>query len=92
MLAQAPLGIVPEAFRVFENPFAALTVLQSTLNVIQLMWLPNYTTEIKSGKYRGHKKAYKYFREFPIIAMFKKVENFIDPSPMIRYYQNGYSY
>ncbi len=92
MSSQSPIGIVPEAFRVFQNPFAALTVIQSTLNIFQLMLPSNYITEIKAGKYRGHKKAYKYFREFPIIAMFKKVENFIDPSPMIRYYQNGYSY
>ena len=27
-------------------------------------------------------------REFPVISMFKKVENFIDPSPMINYYKN----
>ena len=62
--------------------------LQSAINSLQLLYIPNYFDEIKSGRYKGHTRAYKYFRELPIISMFKKVDNFIDPSPMIQYYKN----
>ena len=87
--AQAPTPMfVGEALRILKSPFAAIGPIKSTLNVFQLMLPHNYFTEIKSGRYKGHTKAYKYFREFPIISMFKKVENFIDPSPLIQYYKN----
>lgn len=86
-LAPTPL-LVGEALRLLKSPFAAIGPIKSTLNVFQLMLPHNYMMKIKAGKYKGHAKAYKYFREFPIIAMFKKVDNFIDPSPLIQYYRN----
>ena len=87
--SQAPTPmLVDEALHVLRSPFAAIEPLTNAINALQLLWIPNYTTEIKSGRYRGHSKAYKYFRELPIISMFKKVDNFIDPSPLISYYKN----
>lgn len=87
--AQAPTPMfVGEALRILKSPFAAIGPIKSTLNIFQLMLPHNYMTEIKSGKYKGHTKAYKYFREFPIISMFKKINNFVDPSPLIQYYKN----
>ena len=87
--SQAPTPMfVDEAMHILRSPFAAIEPLTNTINALQLLWIPNYETKIKSGKYRGHSKAYKYFRELPIISMFKKVDNFIDPTPMINYYKN----
>lgn len=87
--SQAPTPmLVDEAMHILKSPFAAIGPLQSAINSLQLFYPPNWFTEIKSGRYRGHSKAYKYFRELPIISMFKKVDNFIDPSPMIQYYKN----
>lgn len=87
--SQAPTPMfVDEALHVLRSPFAAIEPLTNAINAIQLLWIPNYATKIKSGRYRGHSKAYKYFRELPIISMFKKVDNFIDPSPLISYYKN----
>lgn len=88
MSAQSPFGIVPESMRILKSPAAALQTIKSTLNIFQLMLPYNYMIEIKNGKYKGHKKAYKYFREFPIISMFKKIDNFVDPTPLINYYSN----
>ena len=70
----------------------AIQPLQNTINAFQLFLPSNYMSEIKSGRYRGHKKAYKYFRELPIISMFKKVDNFLDPEPLINSYQNDAQY
>lgn len=87
--SQAPTPMfVDEALRILKSPFAAIAPLQNAINSIQLLYLPNYFNEIKSGRYRGHSKAYKYFRELPVISMFKKVDNFLDPSAMIQYYRN----
>ena len=91
--AQAPTPMfVQEGLRILKSPFAAIGPIKSTLNVFQLMLPHNYFVEIKSGRYKGHKKAYKYFREFPIISMFKKIDNFVDPSPLIQYYKNDVSF
>ena len=87
--SQAPTPmLVNEGLRILRSPFAAIEPLQNTINAFQLLLPWNYTEEIKSGRYRGHSKAYKYFRQLPIISMAKKVDNFIDPSPMIQFYQN----
>lgn len=86
-MAPTPM-IVDEALHILRSPFAALRTIQSTINVLYLLMPSSYQDEIKSGRYKGHTKAYKYFREFPIISMFKKVENFIDPTPMLNYYKN----
>ena len=91
--SQAPTPmLVDEAMHILKSPFAAIGPLQNTINTFQLLLPSNYVQEIKSGRYRGHKKAYKYFRELPIISMFKKVDNFVDPSPLISYYKNDASY
>ena len=87
--AQAPTPMfVGEGLKILNSPFAALGPLRDSLKIFQLAIPSNYTTEVKSGRYRGHSKAYKYFRELPIISMFKKIDNFIDPSDLIQYYEN----
>ena len=87
--SQAPTPmLVDEALKILKSPFAAIGPIRDSLNVFQLMIPTNYITEVKSGKYKGHSKAYKYFRELPIISMAKKVDNFIDPTPMINYYKS----
>ena len=90
-MAPTPM-LVDEALHILKSPFAAIGPLQNTINAFELLIPSNYMVEIKSGRYRGHKKAYKYFRELPIISMFKKVDNFIDPSPLINYYKNDAQY
>lgn len=87
--AQAPTPmLVDEATRILRSPFAALKPIAATLDGLKILLPPNWFNEVKSGRYKGHSKAYKYFRELPIISMFKKVDNFVDPSPMIQYYKN----
>ena len=88
--AQAPTPmLVQEAVKILKSPFAAVRPLQSALDVFQLLIPHNYFTKIRSGKYKGRSKAYKYFRDLPVISMFKGIDNFRDPSNSISYYQNG---
>ena len=91
--SQAPTPMmVNEALHIMRSPFAAMGPITSTLNGLKLLVPSTYFTEIKSGRYKGHSKAYKYFRELPIIAAYKKIENFIDPTPLINYYKNEIVY
>ena len=90
-MAPTPM-LVDEAMHILKSPFAAIEPLTNTINAFQLLVPSNYMQDIKSGRYRGHKKAYKYFRELPVISMFKKVDNFIDPEPLINYYKNDARY
>lgn len=80
--------MIDEALRILNSPFAALGPIRDSLKIFQLAVPKNYVEEIKTGRYRGHKKAYKYFRELPFISMFKKIDNFVDPPPLIQYYKN----
>jgi len=87
--SQAPTpNLINEASRILSSPFAAMRPLKNAVDGLNLLWLPNYQEEIKSGRYKGKKKAYKYFINLPIISMFKKVDNFVDPSDMINFYKN----
>lgn len=91
--SQAPTPMmVNEALHIMRSPFAAMGPITSTLNGFKLLIPSTYFNEIKSGRYKGHTKAYKYFRELPIIAAYKKIENFIDPTPLINYYKNEIVY
>lgn len=87
--SQAPTpNLINEGMRILSSPFAALKPLKDSLNIFQLMWAPNYFETVKSGRYKDRTKAYKYFRSLPIISMFRKLDNFVDPSPLIEYYKN----
>ena len=86
--SQAPTpSLINEGLRIMNSPFAAMRPLKDSLNVFQLMWAPNYFDVVKSGHYQGKTKAYKYFRSLPIISMFRKFDNFFDPSPLLEYYK-----
>ncbi len=87
--AQTPMGVVPESFRILKSPFAAADPIKRTLDTFQLILPWNYFTKIKSGRYRGHSKAYQYMMSMPILGMYRQVQKFIDPTPLIQYYTNS---
>lgn len=86
-MAPTPM-LVREAGKILKSPFAAARPIDAALDGLNLLIPTNYFTTVKSGKYKGHSKAYKYFRDLPIISMFGHAEKFINPDSSIRYYQN----
>lgn len=88
--SQAPTPqILQEALRIGSSPVAALRPLTDGIQAtVNMFWIPNYFEEVKSGKYAGRKKAHKYFMKLPIISLFRKFDNFIDPTDMINFYKN----
>lgn len=89
LAAQAPTPLfMNEALKILRSPFAAAEPIINVLNAWKILWPANWMTEIRSGRYKGHTKAYKYFRELPVVSMWKRAENIVDPTPLIRYYEN----
>ena len=88
-MAPTPM-LVQEAGKILKSPFAAARPLAAALDGLGLLIPTNYVTTVKSGKYAGHSKAYKYFWDLPVISMLGHLDNVADPSASIRYYQNAF--
>lgn len=86
-MAPTPM-LIGEATKILKSPAASIGPLMNLLGLFKLMIPSNYTKMIKSGRYKGHSKAYRYFRELPVISMFKRIDNFNDPTPLIKYYES----
>lgn len=86
-MAPTPM-LVQEAGKILKSPFAAARPIAAALDGLNLLVPTNYITEVKSGKYKGHTKAYKYFRDLPIVSMFGHWSKFVNPDASIRYYKN----
>ena len=87
--SQAPTpNMLNEALRILSSPFAALKPLAQSLNILKLAYIPNYFQEVESGRYKGRTKAHKYLMTSPLVALFRKLDNFVDPSDLINYYKN----
>ena len=82
--------MIKEGLNILGSPFAAIRPIQSMLDGLKLALPSSYTTEIKSGMYKGHKRAYKYFWNLPVLSMYKQVQHFKDPTSLINYYKNDY--
>lgn len=81
-----------EALKILNSPFAAMRMIQKTLDLFGLLWIPNWWTEIKSGKYKGHTKAYKTVMEAPYVSIWRNVKKTVDRGEinrLINYYKNG---
>ena len=77
-----------ESLKILKSPFAAIGPLRDATNFFQLFYAPNYFTVVKSGKDKGHTKAYHYFWNLPVLSMRRKLQNFKNPSSLINYYKN----
>ena len=86
-MAPTPL-MAKEALQILNSPFAAIRPMQSTLQGLRLLDPTSYFTEVKSGMYKGHTRAYKYFWNLPVLSMVKQWQHFKDPTDLINYYKN----
>lgn len=91
-LAPTPM-LVQEGLKILSSPVASINVLKNALRAYELLipanyeWYAGEDAIVKSGRFKGHSKAYKYFWSLPILSMRKSVENAIDPEPLINYYK-----
>lgn len=78
--------IVQEAFNILKSPAASVNTFEGFLNLSKLAIPKNWTTEIQSGKYKGHTRAYKLFWDSPIIPIRRTIYRGIHPQDSIQYY------
>ena len=88
-VAPTPL-IFNEIDNTLNNPMAAWRPVHALIRLPLVFWIPNWTTKVKSGRYRGKPKAYKYLMDMPILSMYKQIEHFKDPSSLINYYKTDF--
>lgn len=81
-------AFVDESLKILKSPFAAIGPVRATFDAFNLLVPSNYFTYVRSGKDKGHTKAYKYFWDLPILSMRRKLQNFKNPSSLINYYKN----
>ena len=81
-------AFVDESLKILKSPFAAIGPIRATFDAFNLLVPSNYFTYVRSGKDKGHTKAYKYFWDLPILSMRRKLQNFKNPSSLINYYKN----
>lgn len=86
-MAPTPM-LLAEAKKILESPFAAYKPLAATFDAWNLFVPSNYMTTVRSGPYKGHTKAYKYFWSLPILSMRKQFRNLADPTNLINFYKN----
>lgn len=83
-----PWGMPRELMNMLRNPIPATGAIDSIYATLQTLLPWNWFDEIENGRYAGHSTAYKYLWRTPVFALYRRMENFIDPEPLIRYYQN----
>lgn len=82
-----------EAFTILKSPAAGIKTMEGSLDLIGLLNPTNYETFggeeaiLKSGRYKGHTRAYKLFFESPLIPMNKTIYKGLHPEESIPFYK-----
>lgn len=87
--AMIPGPNISELFTIVNSPIANTSTVQSIWNLTNLLWVPDYFTEIESGKYKGHSEAYRTFIKSPLSLWYKNIDRLIDPSEAEKFYNRN---
>lgn len=80
--------MVSEGFKILKSPMAAVNVMESSVDLLNLLYPPNYTDELESGRYKGHSTAYKTLFNSPIGLQSKNIYRMLNPEDAISYLEN----
>lgn len=85
--------MLDEGLKIVKSPFAAITTIQSSLDLINLINPMNYEyfagedAILQSGPFKGHSRAYKYLMKSPLVPMRSTITRGIDPELAIPYFK-----
>lgn len=90
--AIAPTLLLPnELFKIIQSPTADVRTWQAIIDTFKLLNPANYSTEeedlIRSGRYKGHTKAYKIFYQSPLFPFNNDWYNMLHPEETIPFYK-----
>ena len=86
-VAPTPL-MLREVRNTLASPIAAIEPMQRICRIPYLLWPGTWTSEVKSGAFKGKSKAEKIIFELPVLSLYKQIHHVIDPTPLINYYKN----
>ena len=81
--------MVSEALKLMQSPAAGINTLEKALGLVKLMNPYNYVEEMKSGRLKGHSKAFKALIESPFGGIINTVDKGIHPERAIKFYTSG---
>lgn len=79
-------NMIDEALTILKSPAACLSPMEGLVDLTKMVWPQNWFTEIKSGKYKGHSKAYKYFWDSPLVPMQRTIYRGLHPENSIGFF------
>lgn len=81
-------GMINEGQRILKSPAASVNTLDNMLGLLELLDPRSYTTELKSGRYKRHSRAYRAIdRNLP----FKRhIYNIVNPELLLPFYKQEY--
>ena len=81
-------GMINEGQRMLKSPAASVNTLDNMLGLLELLDPRSYTIELKSGRYKGHSRAYRAIdRNIPIK---RHINNIVNPELLLPFYQQEY--
>lgn len=81
-------GMINEGQRILKSPAASVNTLDNMLGLLELLDPRSYTIELKSGRYKGHSRAYRAIdRNIPIK---RHINNIVNPELLLPFYQQEY--
>lgn len=87
--AMIPGPNISELFTIVNSPIANTSTVQSIWNLTNLLWIPDYFTEIESGKYKGHSEAYRTFIKSPLSLWYKNIDRLLSPEEAEKFYNRN---
>lgn len=87
-VAPTPL-ILREVENTLSSPIAAIDPMRKILQIPRLLLPWTWTTDVKSGAFKGKSQAEKIIFELPVLSLYKQIHHLVDPSPLINYYRNN---
>lgn len=76
-----------EGFKILQQPAAGISIMQNSLNLLDVINPLAYMDEIESGRYKGHSRAYRSFMKSPLVPMYKTISNVLDPNDAIAFFR-----
>lgn len=75
-----------EGLKIVKSPAAATNVIDDISGLTECLYPPNYFTEIESGDYKGHSKAYRAFMKSPFTLWYKTLKRTMSPEKAEKYF------
>jgi hypothetical protein len=83
-------NLLASGLKMVKEPSATVDVMTDILNLTKLLTIPEWTTIVKSGKYKGKSYAHRDFWESPLGLFYKNVYRSVNPETLISYLKNGF--